>query len=109
MPTGSLASGRAPTARMPFIAPAWHTLSLLLLLGFFGRSDAHHARNVASVSGVATRGAILRGYLLAILYEWGVAAWAWGGVQFKGGNLRTLTGGRWTNWRSLATELALAV
>ena len=58
------------------------------------------------MSGVATRAAILRGYLLAILYEWGVAAWAWGGVQFKGGNLRTLTGGR---WRSLATDMVIAI
>ena len=109
MPTGSPASGPSPTARRPFIAPVWHTLSLLLLLGFFGWYDAQHARNVGSLSGVATRGAILRGYLLAILYEWGVAAWAWGGVQFKGGNLPTLTGGRWANWRSLATDMAIAI
>ena len=36
-------------------------------------------------------------------------AWAWGGVQFKGGNLRTLTGGRWTSWRSLALDVAIAI
>jgi hypothetical protein len=86
---------------MPFIA--------LLLLEFFGWYDAQHARNVGSLSSVATHGAILRGYLLAILYEWGVVAWTWGGVQFKGGNLRTLTGGRWTNWRGLATDMAVAI
>jgi hypothetical protein len=44
-----------------------------------------------------------------IFYEWGMAAWAWGGVLFKGGNLRTLTGGRWTSWRSLAVDVAIAV
>jgi len=109
MPTVSLASGPAPNARRPFIAPVWHTVSLLLLLGFFGWYDAQHARNAGSLSGVARCGATLRGYLLAILYEWGMAAWAWGGVQFKGGNLRTLTGGRWTNWRSLATDMAIVI
>jgi hypothetical protein len=38
-----------------------------------------------------------------------MAAWAWGGVQFKGVSLRTLTSGRWTSWRSLAVDVATAV
>ena len=107
MPADSTTAALAPTRR-PFIAPAWHTLSLLLILGFFAWYDAQPAQNAGS-SSAATRGAILRGYLLSILYEWGMAAWAWGGVQFKGGNLRTLTGGRWTSWRSLALDVAIAI
>jgi uncharacterized protein len=107
MPADSTTAALAPTPR-PFIAPAWHTLSLLLILGFFSWYDAQHAQNAGS-SAAATRGAILRGYLLSILYEWGMAAWAWGGVQFKGGNLRTLSGGRWTSWRRLAQDVAIAI
>jgi membrane protease YdiL (CAAX protease family) len=77
-------------------------------LGFFSWYDAQHAQNPGS-SAAAMRGAILRGYLLSILYEWGMAAWAWGGVQFKDGNLRTLSGGRWTSWRRLAQDVAIAI
>jgi len=66
MPADSTTAALAPTRR-PFIAPAWHTLSLLLILGFFAWYDAQHAQNAGS-SSAATRGAILRGYLLSILY-----------------------------------------
>jgi hypothetical protein len=108
MPADSTTPATAP-ARRPFIAPAWHTVSLLLILGFFSFYDAQHAQSAGASQVVATRGVIIRGYFLAILYEWGMAAWAWGGVQFKGGNLRTLTGGRWMSWRSLALDVAIAV
>jgi hypothetical protein len=104
-----LTSAAAAPAARPLIAPVWHTLSLLLMLGFFGWYDAQHAQNAGSSSAAAAHGTVLRGYLLPILYEWGLAAWAWGGVQFKGGNLRTLTGGRWTSWRGLAQDVAIAI
>ena len=104
-----LTTEAAAQARRPFIAPAWHTLSLLLILGFFSWYDAQHAQNAGSSSAAATHGAIPRGYLLAILYQWGIAAWAWGGMQFKGGKLHTLTGGSWTSWRSLGLDVAIAI
>jgi membrane protease YdiL (CAAX protease family) len=81
----------------------------LLILGFFSFYDAQHAHSAGASQAAATRGVIVRGYLLAILYEWGMAAWAWGGVQFKAGNLRTLTGGRWTSWRGLVLDVAIAI
>jgi CAAX protease family protein len=39
----------------------------------------------------------------------GHGLWAWGGVQFKGGHLHDLTGGRWPSWRSLAQDVAIAI
>jgi membrane protease YdiL (CAAX protease family) len=99
----------AAAARQSLIAPLWHTLSVLLIFGYFSFRDAQHAQNAAPSSVVASHGAIIRAYLLMIFYEWGMAAWAWGGAQFKGGNLRTLTGGRWTSWRSLAMDVAIAI
>jgi hypothetical protein len=70
----------AAAARQSLIAPLWHTLSVLLIFGYFSFRDAQHAQNAASV--VAPHGAIIRAYLLMIFYEWGMAAWAWGGAQF---------------------------
>src|ERR1700739_1670926 len=99
----------AALARQSLIAPLWHTLSVLLIFGFFSFRDAQQAQNAAPSSAIAPHGAVIRAYLLMIFYEWGMAAWAWGGAQFKGGNLRTLTGGRWTSWRSLARDVATAI
>jgi membrane protease YdiL (CAAX protease family) len=108
MPADSTAPADAP-ARRSFIAPLWHTFSILLIFGYFSFRDAQHAQNAVSSQAAVTHGVILRGYLLSIFYEWGMASWAWGGVQFNGGHLRELTGGRWTSWRSLALDVAIAV
>ena len=95
--------------RRLLIAPAWHTLSFLLILGVFAFYDARHARSAGAPQAVAPHTAILSAYLLPILYEWGMAAWAWGGVLFRNGHLRDLTGGRWRSWRSLVVDVAIAV
>ena len=108
MPSDSSTRSAAP-ARRSFIAPLWHTFSILLIYGYFSFKDAQHAQNAGSSQAVVTHAAIIRGYLLSIFYEWGMASWAWGGVRFKDGHLRELTGGRWTSWRSLATDVAIAV
>jgi membrane protease YdiL (CAAX protease family) len=94
-----------------FIASPWHTLSILLIYGFFSYLDARHARTLApgSIQAAESHAAILRGYLLLIASEWGMAYWAWVGVHRNGGHLRDLTGGRWKTWRSLALDVAIAI
>ena len=100
----------AAPARQPFIAPLWHTFSILLILGYFSYLDARHGSSAGSSTQAAVNhGAVVRGCLLSIFYEWGMASWAWGGVQFKGGDLRVLTGGRWTSLRSFALDVAIAI
>jgi membrane protease YdiL (CAAX protease family) len=113
MASDSTASPVAP-ARPSLIAPLWHTFSFLLLLAFLAVLDAQHAHKAQTTQDAgpaqtaATHVALLRAYLLPILYEWGIAAWAWGGVLFKGGHLRDLAGHS-TNWRSLALDVAIAI
>jgi membrane protease YdiL (CAAX protease family) len=96
-------------ARRPLIASPWHTLSILLIFGFFSFRDAQHVRSPESAQATASHAALLRGYPLSIAYEWGMACWAWAGVHWKGGHLRDLTGGRWTSWRTLALDVAIAI
>jgi uncharacterized protein len=96
-------------SRRALIASPWHTFSILLIFGYFSFRDARHANTADSVHAVVTHGEILRGYLLSIAYEWGMAYWAWVGVHLKGGRLVDLTGGRWTNWRSLALDASIAL
>lgn len=48
-------------------------------------------------------------YLAAILMDWLLLYYCWVGVHRSGGNLKTLSGGRWTSWKSLATDVGIAV
>ena len=102
------ASAVAPSRR-PFIAAPWHTLSILLIFGYFNFRDAQHAHTAVSAPAAVSHGAIIRGYLISIAYEWGMAYWAWAGVHWNGGRLSDLTGGRWASWRSLAMDVAIAI
>jgi membrane protease YdiL (CAAX protease family) len=99
----------AAPGRRRFIASPWHTLSILLIFGYFAFRDAQQAQHEVSGQQIAAHGAILRGYLLSIAYEWGMAFWAWGGVRFNGGTVRDLTGGRWPNWKSVALDVGIAI
>ena len=101
-------SAAAPGRRRSIAAP-WHTLSILLIFGYFSFRDAQHAHTVVSAPAAASHGAVIRGYLISIAYEWGMAYWAWAGVHWKGGRLSDLTGGRWVSWRSLAMDVAIAI
>lgn len=93
------------------IAAPWHTFSILLIFAYFGFRASLPSSTVApgSAQPNAAHDAVLLKYFLLILSEWGMAYWAWVGVHWRGGNLRDLTGGRWTNWRSVATDVAIAI
>src|SRR5271154_3457518 len=101
----------AAPARRPFLASPWHTLSILLIFGYFGfrQGTPQLALNPDTVQAAVSHAAILRGYLISIATEWGMAYWVWAGVHWKGGHLRDLTGGRWLTWRSVALDVAIAI
>ena len=48
-------------------------------------------------------------YLIAIFMDWALLYYCWGGVHRRGGTLETLSGGRWTSWRSLAVDIGIAI
>ena len=104
------AQTQSPRAPRRLIAAPWHTLSILLIFSYFGFRASLPSSAVAPESAQpnAAHGAVLLKYFLLILSECGMAYWAWAGVHWKGGNLRDLTGGRWTSWRSVATEIGRA-
>ena len=100
--------------RRSFIAAPWHTLSVLLVFTCFSFLDALRAghavpENAAAATHAATHAVMIRGYIVSIFYEWGMAYWVWAGVHWKGGTLRDLTGGRWTSWRGVALDVAIAI
>jgi uncharacterized protein len=97
--------------RRRLIASPWHTLSILLIFGYFGFRASLPSSAVVpeSAQATASHGAVLLKYALLIASEWGMAYWAWAGVHWRGGHLRDLTGGRWTSWRSIALDIAIAI
>jgi membrane protease YdiL (CAAX protease family) len=105
------APAQSPTPPRRLIASPWHTLSILLIFAYFGFRAGMPSSTVApeSTQPNASHKAVLLKYVLLILSEWGMAYYAWAGVHWRGGNLRDLTGGRWTNWRSVATDVAIAI
>jgi membrane protease YdiL (CAAX protease family) len=97
--------------RRSLIASPWHTLSVLLVFAYFGFriGTPQHALGPESAQAAVSHAVVLRGYLISIATEWGMAYWVWAGVHWKGGTLRDLTGGRWTSWQSLALDVAIAI
>jgi membrane protease YdiL (CAAX protease family) len=93
------------------IAPWWHTLTILsiYLVPSIVALAKHSAAAAPGATSSPNHGALLRNYLISIGLEWALAYWAWVGVHWRGGTLRDLTGGRWTSWRGVATEVAIAI
>lgn len=48
-------------------------------------------------------------YIFMIGSEVLLATWIWAGVQWKGGRIRDLIGGRWSNWRLVLRDFAIAL
>ena len=48
-------------------------------------------------------------YLVAIVMDWALFYYCWAGVHRRGGSLWSLAGGRWTSWKSVATDVAIVV
>jgi membrane protease YdiL (CAAX protease family) len=101
-----------PSAAPRLIAPWWHTLTILLVyLGPAVRMATmkHAAAAAESAPSTPTHSTMIKSYAISITLEWAIAYWAWIGVHWKGGTLRDLTGGRWTSWRGVATDVAIAL
>lgn len=48
-------------------------------------------------------------YLTAMAMDWALLYYCWIAVHHHGGGLGTLSGGRWTSWKSLAIDTGIAV
>jgi membrane protease YdiL (CAAX protease family) len=63
----------------------------------------------ASPGQLASHSKAIPIYLTAILMDWALLYYCWGGVHHAGGNLKTLSGGRWSSWKSVAVDLGIAL
>ena len=51
----------------------------------------------------------IKNYFISILADWALLYYCWVGVHWHGGNLKTLTGGRWVSWKEVLIDLAIAL
>jgi uncharacterized protein len=77
----------------------------ILALGFW----AQHGGSGAASGQLAGHGKAIPIYLSALFMDWALLYYCWVGVHRNGGNLATLSGGRWTTWRDLFVDLAIAL
>ena len=78
-----------------------------VLLGFLAQ---HSPAPVNSTpSQLASHGQAIQIYLTVAAMDWALLYYCWAGVHRFGGGIETLSGGRWTSWRALAVDLAIAL
>jgi uncharacterized protein len=96
------------------IASWWHLIGFLLILagvaalGFLAQhAPAGGAGVPAGQLGKHSQAIPI--YLVAIFMDWALLYYCWVGVHRRGGNVSTLSGGRWTSWKSVAVDLSIAL
>lgn len=105
--TGALQNTSKPKP----IASRMHFVGFLLFmagtaaLGF----RAQHATTDATAGQLADHSKAIYVYLVAAIMDWALLYYCWVGVHRHGGNLETLSGGRWTSWKGVAIDVAIAV
>ncbi len=52
---------------------------------------------------------VIKNYFISILADWALLYYCWVGVHKHGGNMKTLSGGLWTSWKQVLTDLAIAL
>jgi len=78
-----------------------------VLLGFLAQHAP--AASGAAPSQLAGHGNAIQIYLMVAAMDWALLYYCWAGVHRFGGNLETLSGGRWTSWQALAIDVAIAL
>ena len=91
-----------PAPPRPAIAPAWHTLLLivaLLVLSFAGANSQHR---LAQSSGRPLFSAVL------MSFEWVIVGYVLLGTKQRNVGLRQLVGGRWQSFEDFLLDVAIA-
>jgi membrane protease YdiL (CAAX protease family) len=105
----SLAATPAPTPARRLIAPWYHTLIFLAILaGLAWWGTYVNKASLPSIGGGdATHPSQAWAYLVNMGGEWLMIFFIWAGVNDRQG-LRGLTGGRWSSWKQVAIDFAIA-
>jgi membrane protease YdiL (CAAX protease family) len=92
------------------VAPWWHTGLLLLILlavtlfGMWSQNRSNSGGAIASThSGIAPL------YVSLIIMEWALFLFVRWGLSKSGNTVSELVGGKWSDWKSIARDVAVAI
>lgn len=95
---------------------SWGSLVGLLLIGacvvamgFVAQRASTSNPGAAGAGQLASHNRAIPIYLAAIGMDWALLYYCWAAVHRFGGNLRTLTGGRWTSSQEVFKDMGIAV
>jgi membrane protease YdiL (CAAX protease family) len=94
------------------VASWLHLVGLLLIgagvvaLGFLAQRGNAAGAPAGQLAGHAIA---IQVYLVAIFMDWALFYYCWAGIHRRGGTIWSLFGGRWNSWKSVATDLAIAL
>jgi uncharacterized protein len=95
---------RTPLAQRA-VAPAWHTVVVLLVLFGLSGLGALNSR-LSPLGGPHSR---VLGYIFVIVFEWVVAAFIAWGVRRRGIRISELVGGSWASAKDFLRDLGIAI
>jgi membrane protease YdiL (CAAX protease family) len=110
------AMSTSETHRKPQQSASWGRLLGFLLigagvvaLGFLAQHAPAAGAGGAATGQLAGHGSAIKIYLTVGLMDWALLYYCWTAVHGWGGNLATLSGGRWTSWKSVAVDMGIAL
>jgi membrane protease YdiL (CAAX protease family) len=111
-----LASEKKELCQRPKQIASWlHFVGFLVIgvgvvaSGFLAQHAPPGGGGAAASGQFASHSQAVQIYLFLILMDWALLYFCWAGVHRWGGNLETLSGGRWTSWKSVAVDLGIAL
>jgi membrane protease YdiL (CAAX protease family) len=107
----------AGMSEKPKWVASWGWLAGFLVIGAgvvtmgFLAQHAPAGNGSGSTAGgqLATHTKAIPVYLTAMAMDWALLYYCWAAVHHYGGRLATLSGGRWTSWKSVAVDMGIAV
>jgi len=87
------------------VAPTWHTIVLFLVLFGFSFSSAH----AGSLTPLGQNTGRAFGYVLVMIFEWGIVAFIWFGIRRRGVRISDLVGDTWARPIHILRDFVIAV
>jgi membrane protease YdiL (CAAX protease family) len=81
----------------------------VVVLGFLAQHAPTGGTGGPAAGQFASHSQAIPIYLGAIFMDWALLYYCWAAVHHYGGNLEMLSGGRWTTWKSVAADVAIAL
>lgn len=114
-PTAANPPDSQPASTPRLIASRGHLLGFILImagmavLGFLSQHAAPSGNTAASANQLAGHSKAIHIYLIAMAMDWALFYYCWVGAHKAGNKLTVLSGERWSSWRSVFIDLAIAV